>query len=83
MIGFFEFVSIVLSADFHQKDGKTHIVCVLKNNLLSAVHCPSHPLNNRMEPITMDLLDMKFRRIDRDSSLLIINHPTGDIFVVG
>jgi WD40 repeat protein len=56
---------------------------VLKNNLLASVVCPVLPLNNRMEPLTIDMVEMKFRKIDKDAKMLIVNHLNGDIYVHG
>ena len=83
VLGFVKFEGYVQSASFHVKEGKARILAVLSNCLLAGANVPQASAENRMEPYPDDEADVCYRKIDRNSRLVISNHTNGDIFVSG
>lgn len=59
------------------------MLAILENNLLAGAKIPTEPLKNRMVPLPPDEADIKYRKIDKGSQLLISTVHTADIFVTG
>ena len=56
---------------------------MLSNGLLAGASVPVQAAANRMEPIPEADVQMLFRKVDRGSSLVMVNHNNGDIYVTG
>lgn len=83
VLGYVKFTGFVESATFCIKEGKLRIVAILSNCLLAGATVPMGSAENRMEPFADDIADIKYRKIDKNSNLVISNHTNGDIFVSG
>ena len=59
------------------------MLAVLSNNLLTGAKVPTRVTGTRMEPLSHEEVDVKYRKVDKGSQLVIANQVTGDIFVAG
>lgn len=83
VLGYVKFDGHIQSASFTVKEGKARILAVLSNCLLAGANVPQASAENRMEPYPDEEAAVVYRKIDRNSRLVITNHTNGDIFVSG
>jgi hypothetical protein len=81
--GYVQFDGKVLSAAFHVEKGEPQILALLENNLLAGAKVPQRVTGTRMEPLSHEEVEVRYRKVDRGSALVIANQLTGDIFVTG
>ena len=81
--GYIDFEGYVLSAAFATQNKQLQIVALLSNNLLAGCNVPTKPGANRMRPLSEEEADIKYRKVDRGSEMVIANQVNGDIFVTG
>ena len=81
--GFVRFDGTILSACFHKEDGVDRLLVVLSNNLLACADVPKNVAINRMEPIPADESNVRYRKVDRGSQIVMSCFATKDIWVTG
>jgi len=80
---YIDFEGYVLSAAFATQNKQLQIVTLLSNNLLAGCNVPTKPAANRLTALSEEEADIKYRKVDRGSEMVIANQVNGDIFVTG